>query len=114
MQSDPELSQMEAQSLLTQNQALLKQNKLLKEEISQLKTMQSQTQKETSLYKNIVLKNSNDSEVLEMQHQRIFELETQLQILQGKYDKMVKQGGSREVTEYELKCRDYERKIKEN
>lgn len=74
MQSDPELSHIEAQALKTQNQALLKQNKLLKQEIEQLKTMHSHNLKEVALYKNIVLKNSSDSEVLEMQHQRIFEL----------------------------------------
>jgi hypothetical protein len=55
---------MEAQSLLVQNQVLQRQNQLMKEEIQQLRTMQAQTHKEVSLYKNIVLKNSSDSEVL--------------------------------------------------
>jgi len=40
-----------------------------------------------------------------MQHQRIFELETQLELAQGKYNKMVKSGGSSQMTEHALKCK---------
>jgi FMN phosphatase YigB (HAD superfamily) len=57
---------------MQQNAILIKQNQLIKEELNQLKAMHSHNQKETTVYKKIVLTNSSDSEVLEMQHQRIF------------------------------------------
>ena len=60
--------------------------------------MHSHNQKELSAYKNIVLKNSSDSDILEMQHQRIFELETELEVTKGKYTKLLKSGGSNQVT----------------
>jgi hypothetical protein len=60
------------------------------------------------------LRNSSDHEVLEMQHQRIFELETQLETMQAKYSKLIKSGGSNQMTEYALKCKDYERRLKDS
>jgi hypothetical protein len=49
-----------------------------------------------------------------MQHQRIFELETQLETMQAKYSKLIKSGGSNQMTEYALKCKDYERRLKDS
>lgn len=64
-------------------------------------------------YKNIVIKNSTDVDVLELQHQRIEQLEMQLEVMSGKYSKLVKSGGVAVMTEYERKCQDYERRLKE-
>ena len=69
---DRDISAAETVALKQQNTLLTRQNELLKQEVAQIKTMQAQSQKELTAYKAIVLKGSSDSEVLEMQHQRIF------------------------------------------
>ena len=108
-----EISRAEAQHLAQQSQTLQRQNELLKREVQQLRELQASSQKELAVYKRVVIGNSSDGEVLELQHQRIFELETQLELLQNKYSKMVRSGGSQEQTLYASRCRDYERKMQE-
>jgi hypothetical protein len=115
---DRDISEAETKSLRTQNSWLLKQNELLKREVQQVREMQANTQKELSVYKKMVFSSSTggetQNEVLEMQHQRIFELETQLLVLEGKYSKIVNSSGSKEQTEVALRCREYERRLKDN
>jgi hypothetical protein len=110
---DRDISQAETRALKNQNAVLLRQNELLRQELNQLKDRHGQSQKELAVYKKIVFDNSSDHEVLEMQHQRIFELETQLDVMQGKYSKVMKSGGSNEVTELTMRCKEYERRLKE-
>lgn len=68
---DAEISNAELHSLQQHNATLIKQNNLFKQELAQLKTRQANTSKELTVYKNIVIKNSTDVDVLELQHQRI-------------------------------------------
>jgi hypothetical protein len=79
---DKDISDVEANSLRMQNASLLKQNQLLKREVQQMREMQANMQKELAVYKKMVFskgeKGDTQNEVLEMQHQKIFDLETQL------------------------------------
>lgn len=106
---DHDISEAERASLKQQNTALLRQNELLRQEVAQLKARESNLQKELALYKKTLFSSNGDThnEVLELQHQRIFDLETQLEILQSKYAKVMKSGGSSEQTEYAIRCKDY-------
>jgi signal transduction histidine kinase len=84
--------------------------------VRQLKEMQANSQRELAGYKRLVFAQSKEAEgeVLELQHQRIFELETQVEVLQGKYGKLVKSSGSDEQTDLVMRCRDLERRLKES
>jgi hypothetical protein len=112
---DQDISEAERASLRQQNTALLRQNELLKQEVAQLKARECNLQKELTLYKKTLFSSNGDThnEVLELQHQRIFDLETQLEILQSKYGKLMRSGGSNEQTEYAIRCKDYERRLRE-
>lgn len=111
---DRDIGEAERNSLRDQNAALLRQNELLRQEVAQLKAREGNLQKELALYKKSLFGNGDSqNEVLELQHQRIFDLETQLEILQGKYGKLMRSGGSGEQTEYALRCRDLERRLRE-
>jgi hypothetical protein len=104
---DRDISHAERNSLIQQNASLLKQNELLKRELQQMKAIHANSQRELAAYKKLVLAPSGEAqgEVLELQHQRIFELETQVEVLQGKYGKLVKASGSGEQTELALRVR---------
>jgi len=52
-----------------------------------------------------VLKNGDVYELLDMQHQKIFDLQTNLEVLQNKYDKLLSANGSGNQTEYAIKCK---------
>lgn len=112
---DRDISEAERASLRQQNAALTKQAELLKREVQQLKSREANLQKELSLYKKTLFSSNGDThnEVLELQHQRIFDLETQLEILQGKYGKLMRSGGSGEQTEYAMRCKELERRLRE-
>lgn len=112
---DRDISEAERASLRQQNAALAKQAELLKREVQQLKSREANLQKELSLYKKTLFSSNGDThnEVLELQHQRIFDLETQLEILQGKYGKLMRSGGSGEQTEYAMRCKELERRLRE-
>ena len=71
---DREISQAEVQHLQQLNHTLNRQNDLLKKEVEQLKDRQAKTAKELAGYKRIVFESSSGNEVLELQHQRIFDL----------------------------------------
>lgn len=112
---DRDISEAERASLRQQNAALAKQAELLKREVQQLKSREANLQKELLLYKKTLFSSNGDThnEVLELQHQRIFDLETQLEILQGKYGKLMRSGGSGEQTEYAMRCKELERRLRE-
>ena len=55
---DKEIRQTEVLHLRQQNETLLKQNKLLKQELDQLKSMQLNTKKEMGAYRKAVLSQS--------------------------------------------------------
>lgn len=113
---DRDISHAERDSLLQQNAALVKQNELLKRELQQLKEIHANSQRELGAYKKLVLFPGGEAqgEVLELQHQRIFELETQVEVLQGKYGKLVRASGSDEQTDLALRVRDLERRLKDS
>lgn len=112
---DRDIQHAELHALRTHNATLTKQNELLKRELQQVKEMHAHSQRELATYKRMVLAPSGEAqdEVMELQHQRIFDLETQLEVLQGKYSKLVKSSGSGEQTDLTLRCRDLERRLKE-
>jgi ElaB/YqjD/DUF883 family membrane-anchored ribosome-binding protein len=60
----------------------------------------------------VVLKNGDIHEILELQHQKIFDLETNFQVLQNKYDRLLMSNGSKSQTEYAIKCRELENILK--
>lgn len=105
---DQDISNAEIQALKAHNAALTAQNHLLKKEVAQLKERQEYSQRELAAYKKLALSASGEAqtEVLELQHQRIFDLETQLELMHSKYSKLVKSSGSEEQTELALRCRD--------
>lgn len=72
---DRDIGEAERTSLSLQNAALLKQNELLRQEVAQLKTREGNLQKELGLYKKALFGGGEaQNEVLELQHQRIFDL----------------------------------------
>ena len=55
-----------------------------------------------------MLQNGSIHEILEMQHEKIFDLQTNLEVLQNKYDKLLNSTGSGQQTEYAIKCKELE------
>lgn len=59
-----------------------------------------------------MFKGSEIHDILDMQHRKIFELETNMQILQNKYDRILSENTSGMQTEYAIKCKELESIIK--
>lgn len=77
-QIDNEVDTMQKKSRQSDYELVIRKNQLLTKQLQMTKQSKKCMQKELESYRKIVFKNSDIHEILEMQHEKIFELQTKL------------------------------------